>query len=430
MKTYFFLLSFLIICLTALPGTLYAQACHGVTVAADYRFYDENNSFHGSSALALDKAGFIYVVNPGNHRVVKYAQGSTSYESGTTVAGGNGQGDGANQLAYPNRIAIDDAGFIYITDAGNYRVQKFPPNATSASNGTTVAGGNGYGDGANQFKSMAGIAVDQNGFIYVVDRTNNRVQKFAPNSTSASNGTTVAGGNGYGEDANQLAFPYGVAIDNAGFIYVTDRYNARVQKYAPNATSAGSGTTVAGGNGIGPLPDQFGFPIDITADKAGFIYVADAVRHSIQKFGPNPTSASNGTIVAGGNGFGSGSDQMKGPEGVVVDAAGFIYVSDNANARIQRYAQTPPPAPAIQQFVVDESRCPVRLRGAATGSSFVLTGPGNYVFSQVYRQSGSQPIATITINAPGNYQLNVVSTNDCGTSGVVSQTVTVNRACP
>jgi len=93
-----------------------------------------------------------------------------------TVAGGNGDGSGPNQLSAPFGVAIDGKGNLYITDSSNYRVQKWTPGATS---GTTVAGGNGDGSGPNQLSGPYGVAIDGKGNLYITDSSNYRVQKWS-----------------------------------------------------------------------------------------------------------------------------------------------------------------------------------------------------------------------------------------------------------
>ena len=131
--------------------------------------------------------------------------------------------------------------------------------ALAVSGATTFAGGNGDGSAANQLSWPAGVAVDGDGNLYVADQNNHRVQMFPPGSTSATEGITVAGGNGYGPAANQLGHPADVAFDTDGNLYVADQYNMRVQMFPPGFTSATEGTTVAGGNGEGSAADQFAF---------------------------------------------------------------------------------------------------------------------------------------------------------------------------
>lgn len=91
---------------------------------------------------------------------------------------------------------------------------------------------------------------------------------------------------------------------------------------------------------------------------------------------------------------------------------------------------TIPSTAQILTFSVDESGCPVRLVGQATGTSFTFTGAHGYVFSQVYRTPGTYPINAVGITKPGVYTLTATNTNNCGIGTPVTQTVTVSRSCP
>ncbi len=316
---------FSIFFLLFVPVLLSAQT--GTTVAGGNGAGSGANQFSFPHSVALDAAGNIYVADRSNHRVQKWVPGASS---GITVAGGNGVGAGANQLGFPEGVAVDAAGNVYVADTKNNRIQKWAPGAIS---GTTVAGGNGFGSGANQLKNPFGVAVDAAGNIYVADTKNNRIQKWTPGATS---GTTVAGGNGSGTDANQLSIPYDVALDAAGNIYVADRSNQRIQKWAPSATS---GVTVAGGNGAGTAPNQLNYPEGVTVDGGGNVYIADSDNHRIQRWA---SGATTGITVAGGNGLGPGANQLNNPTGVEVDAAGDIYIADYGNNRIQKWAAVLP----------------------------------------------------------------------------------------
>ena len=250
-----------------------------------------------------------------------------------TVAGGNGEGSGTNQLANPYGIALDQNGNIYVGDASNYRVQKWVPGSAE---GTTVAGGNGSGSAANQLSDFKGIAVDGSGNIFIAGSNNDRIQKWVPGATT---GITVAGGNGEGSAANQLNHPTGLALDIDGNIYVADGGNYRVQKFPSNSTSSTNGITVAGGDvGIWnvPNPDQIR-PFNVGVDKTGNIYVADVLNHRIQKFPSNSTSSTDGITVAGGNGSGSGTNRLANPYDIALDQNGNIYVSDATNRRVQKF---------------------------------------------------------------------------------------------
>ncbi|CCH53048.1 Tripartite motif-containing protein 71 AltName: Full=Lin-41 homolog [Fibrisoma limi BUZ 3] len=246
--------------------------------------------------------------------------------NGTTVAGGNGIGSAPNQLSFPGGLFVDSSGNVYVVDTSNDRIQKWAPGASA---GVTVAGGNGEGSAPNQLFSPYGVFVDMLGNVYVADASNNRIQRWAP---GASVGVTVAGGNGEGSAPNQLNFPTGLFVDGSGNVYVADNFNHRIQKWGPGATS---GTTVAGGNGLGSAPNQLLSPNGLFVDGAGNVYVADTGNDRIQKWAPGALS---GTTVAGGNGAGSALNQLDFPTGVFVDVSGNVYVADYDNYRIQRWA--------------------------------------------------------------------------------------------
>ena len=244
---------------------------------------------------------------------------------GTTVAGGNGYGSAANQLYWPHDIIIDASGNYYIADAGNNRIQKWAPGATE---GTTVAGGNvDWGDASNQLYRPYGIVLDASGNLYIADTENHRIQKWAP---GASEGTTVAGGNSYGSAANQLKNPYRFTFDSSGNLYIADTYNHRIQKWAPGASE---GTTIAGGNGYGSAANQLHYPYGITFDASGNLYISDGNNNRIQKWAPGATE---GTTVAGGNGYGSAANQLNSPDGIIY-LSGKLYIADVLNNRIQKW---------------------------------------------------------------------------------------------
>lgn len=260
-----------------------------------------------------DAQGNLYVVDGVSYSVVKISAGSST---GAIVAGGNGKGSGLNQFYSPKSVAVDAAGNLYVCDALMNRVTKWAPGATE---GITVAGSNEgiTGNAANLLNGPQNICIDANDNLYIADRWNNRVQKWAPGATS---GVTVAGGNGSGTGANQLSEALDVGVDASDNVYVIDYHNNRVQKWTPGATS---GITVAGGGGSGNTVNKFSFTTALHVMANGDFYVRDQANYRVQKY---TSGATNGITVAGGSGSGDGASQLTWGFGLYVDANEDIFV--------------------------------------------------------------------------------------------------------
>ncbi len=306
----------------------------GITVAGGNGAGNAANQLQEPAGIYMDASGNLYVADAANNRIQKFPVGSTSATLGATVAGGNLAGKAANQLSGPNSVFVDGGGYVYIADEENHRIQKFPPNSTKSTNGKTLFGGSDSGSAGYLLKYPQCVYVDGAGYVYVADAGNNRIQKFTPGYFTAQ---TVAGGNGIGSAANQLHNPSSVFVDGQGNIYVADFGNNRIQKFPPGSTDTTNGTTVAGGNGQGQAANQLYYPIGVFVDAASNIYVADNANARIQKFPPNSSSATGGVTVAGGNGLGAAPNQLDKPSSVFVDANGNVFVGDAANSRVQKF---------------------------------------------------------------------------------------------
>ncbi len=175
--------------------------------------------------LIMDNDGYLYVSDWRKHEVRRWEIGATE---GTIVAGGNGQGNGPNQLNTPTYIFIDNDHSIYVSDRDNHRVMKW---VIGAKEGIVVAGGQGQGDGLRQLSYPGGIIVDQLGNIYVADFSNHRVMRWLK---GADQGTIVVGGKGYGVDSDHFNGPNDLSFDRENNLYVVDRWNDRVQKFDIN----------------------------------------------------------------------------------------------------------------------------------------------------------------------------------------------------
>jgi len=122
-------------------------------------------------------------------------------------------------FSYPQGIAVNATGYVYITDTGNNRVQVFTPSG----NYVRQWGQLGYEHG--KFTNPQGTAVIANGDIVVADSNNNRIQEFTPSGTFVQQWGSEGTGNG------QFENPYGLAADKSGNVYVADATNDRIQKF-------------------------------------------------------------------------------------------------------------------------------------------------------------------------------------------------------
>ncbi|CAF4991840.1 unnamed protein product, partial [Rotaria socialis] len=174
--------------------------------------------------LAMDEQRYVYVSDAAKHEVRRYQLDEKNY---TLVAGGNGQGNGLNQLNFPTYLFVDRDHSVYVSDNENHRVMKW---VEGAKEGIVVAGGQGKGSALTQLSSPEGIFVDTLGTLYVADTWNDRVMCWTQGDKKQ--GTAIVGGNGEGKGANQFNCPRGLSFDRHGNLYVADNENNRVQRFS------------------------------------------------------------------------------------------------------------------------------------------------------------------------------------------------------
>lgn len=261
--------------------------------------------------LAREPAG--YEIEPLIH-TISLGSGPYATDSYIFVLMWGSEGAGDYQFAHPRGIAGDASGNIYVADSWNNRIQKFAPDSTFIMKWGTE------GSGEGQFMLPTAVAVDGTGNIYVTDSGNNRVQKFGPDAGFI----TAWGGSGSGPGEFQA--PAGIAVGPAGDIYVADSGNHRVQKFD------GGGAFIMEWGGYGTAPGEFDTPTGIAADGAGNIYVTECRNHRVQKF----TSSGDPLALWGSPGTGDGEFDC--PISVAADGAGDVYIVDYGNHRLQIFS--------------------------------------------------------------------------------------------
>ncbi len=287
------------------------------------------------SAMTFDVAGNLYIADAANNRVRKIAPaGAISTVAGTGVAGYSGDGGPGTQaeLNSPEGLTADADGNVYISDSGNNRIRKLLPNGTII----TIAGnGNAsfYGDGgpADQASIHDPHAIFSagGGHIYIADTGNQRIRELLPDGaiiTVAGNGSPGPAGDGGPALSAQLNSPTGVALDNAGDLYIADQGNNRVRIVTPDgniATVAGSAAYGLGDGGAATAA-QLDAPEAVALDAAGNVYITDFGHDRVREIsgGAITTIAGTGNCCYTGDGGPASAAQLNGPSGLLVDSAG------------------------------------------------------------------------------------------------------------
>ncbi len=397
--------------------------------------------------VAVDGAGNLYIADTQNKRIRKVdSTGTITTVAGTGVWGFSGDGGPASeaQLSTPRGVTVDGAGNLYIADSRNHRIRKVDSTGTITTvAGTGVEGFSGDGGPAVEARISfpEGVAVDGAGNLYIGDLYNNRIRKVDSRGTI----TTIAGtgegsysGDGGPASEAQLSTPSGVAVDGAGNLYIGDTYNYRIRK----VDSTGTITTIAGtgedgfsGDG-GPATEAHLYaPQSLAVDGAGNLYIGDLYNHRIRKVdsrGTITTIAGTGESGFSGDGGPATEAHLYAPHGVALDGAGNLYIADTINNRIRKL--TPMTGPVTLVPVISGGSEWFSI-SAATPYSLTVewkepenTGSAITDYDVRYREVGSggdftdarhegtARTATLTGLRPGTaYEVQVRATNATGT---------------
>jgi uncharacterized protein (TIGR03437 family) len=305
---------------------------------------------YNPEGITVDSAGNIYIADTANNRIRKISNGVIMTVAGTGTSGFSGDGGPATsaQLAFPESVAVDTVGNLYVADAGNSRIRKVSNGViTTVAGGGTSFGDNGPAVGAQLslapfYEPRSGVAVDSANNLYIADTLNRRIRKVSNGviTTLAGNGAAGFSGDNGPSNKAQLNNPEGVAIDASGNLYIADTGSNHIRKVSNGAitTVAGSGTDGFSGDNGPATSSQLSQPAGVAVDSVGNLYIDDAGNNRIRKI-------SNGVITTiAGDGFGPGigdngpatSASLGYPKGLAVDSAGNVYIADTNNSRIRK----------------------------------------------------------------------------------------------
>lgn len=333
------------------------------------------SSLGNPAAVVLDTAGNSYVVDSYSNRVLKIdASGNVIIVAGNGIPGYSGDGGAAisAELNYPNGLAVDSSGNIFIAEYRNCTVREV---SASTGNISTVAGTAGVckygGDGGPATSAdlywPVGITLDSISNLFIADAGNCVIREV---SASTGNISTVAGTPGscsyygsYGGDGGpatsaKLDSPYGVALDSSGNLFIADTFNCLIRKVSASNQVI---STVVGSYGAGPdfpcggysgdggpatsamLQDPFG----VAVDSSGNLFIADTTNCVVREVNAstgNISTAAGGALDGSGNhvcGYsGDGGPATGGwlnsASNVTVDSAGNLLIADTGNSVIRK----------------------------------------------------------------------------------------------
>ena len=363
-------------------------------------------------STAIDGAGNLYIADTGNHlvRKVDAATGIISTVAGTGIGGYSGDGGAATsaKLYFPYAIAIDSAGNLYITDSGNSVIRRVDSASgtitTYAGSSTAAALGDGGSATAAKLYYPQGIALDSAGNLYIGDLARVRMVAASSGIINTVVGSGLSGFSGDGGPATNasLAGVEGIAIDKSGNLFIADTWNSVIRKVT---AATGIITTVAGQGGYntsgysgdgGPATSAklYG-PLGVAIDAAGNLYIADTYNYVLRE-----VTAADGNIntISGHPGWCTTLSGDGGPAaesglcwdtGVTVDSQGNLYVAEEAEGRVRKLTMAAAP-PAT----------------AAAAPTFSLAA-GTYSTPQNLIMTDATPGAQIFLSANGDAPLPV-----------------------
>lgn len=318
-----------------------------------------------SGGLRINPNGELIIADLANRIRKVNNSGIITTIAGTGVGGYNASNNIATQTPIQNPYSpvYNNLGNLIFCDFNNSRIRKIDPSGIittiAGTGGQSYTGDNGLAINA-QIGFPSGLAIDLFGNLYFVVGNHHRVRKIDTSgiiTTIAGVGTAGFSGDGGFATNAQLNFPAGVAIDNQGNIYITESTGQRIRKIDSSGiitTIAGTGIIGYNGDNISALIAKLHTPIGITCDTQGNLYFADANNHRIRKInsaGVITTICGVGTPGYNGDNIPPDQASLNYPTAVTFGTDGSMYIADSFNYRVRKIANLL----ANANFTIDES---------------------------------------------------------------------------
>ena len=315
------------------------------------------------SFINIDSGGAFYIADLSSRIRKVDTNGiiSTVAGNGAVSYSGDGVAATASAVGIPNGVAADGYGNLFVGDTYNYRVREVDAAGyihTAVGTGIQIVT---FGDGSAAtnagIHSPYGLIMDSVGNLFIADPGNHRIRRVGPDGiiqTVAGVGPNWPFGGGYSGDGGaatnaSLNMPYGLALDNAGNLYIADNYSHVVRKIDGNGiitTIAGNGVKGFAGDGVAATNASFSFPRDVKVDLTGNVYISDSGNNRIRRVDTNgiiSTVAGTGANAYAGDGGPATNAALNNPTGLALDLAGNLFVADYSNncVRVISLAGTP-----------------------------------------------------------------------------------------
>ena len=324
----------------------------GPATSAQLNLYD---AFLSATSIAVDASGDLLIPDTYNNRV-RRVDGKTGVI--TTTAGGGSGGDGGRAskaiLAFPASLALDRFGNLFVDDVNAARIRRVDAMTGDIS---SVAG-NGIFVWDSVIDDVpatttglnlpVGLAVDRSGNLFISDTYASRIRRVDVDtgiiSTVAGGGSTL--GDGGPATSARISFPRGVAVDEAGNLFIGDTIDNRVRRVdvvtGIITTVAGTGTYGFSGDGGPATQANLRWPRGVAVDRPGNLFIADSSNYRIRRVdartGIITTVAGNGSTYSGDGGPATNAG-IGFVEEITLDSVGNLFLGSSGNtnyARVRR----------------------------------------------------------------------------------------------